>query len=75
MVMKIAMIHVRDRLVENKLSSRILLQVHDELLLEVCEEETEVVSAILREEMERAAELSVKLDVDLHIGSDWYEAK
>lgn len=74
-IMKIAMIHVRDRLVENNLSSRILLQVHDELLLEVCEKETEVVSSILREEMERAAELSVKLDVDLHIGSDWYEAK
>lgn len=74
-IMKIAMLHVRDRLVENELSSRILLQVHDELLLEVANEEKELVAVILREEMEHAAELAVKLDVDLHTGNNWYEAK
>ena len=74
-IMKIAMLHVRDRLVKKGLSSVILLQVHDELLLEVPKEEVESVSELLREEMENAADLSVKLDVDLHTGDDWYEAK
>ncbi len=74
-IMKIAMLHVRDRLVKMKLQSKLLLQVHDELLLEVPLEEKEVVSNLLREEMEQAVTLSVKLDVDLHTGENWYEAK
>ncbi len=74
-IMKIAMIRVRDELAERKLSSRILLQVHDELLLEVAKEEEDIVAKILREEMEKAVILSVKLDVDLHTGENWYEAK
>ena len=65
-IMKIAMIHVRDRLVENNYAARILLQVHDELLLEVPESEQERVCVLLREEMENAVSLAVKLDVDLH---------
>ena len=74
-IMKIAMIHVRDRLVENNYAARILLQVHDELLLEVPESEQERVCVLLREEMENAVSLAVKLDVDLHCGKNWYETK
>ena len=74
-IIKIAMIRVHERLRREKLKSRLILQVHDELLIETCEEEKEQVTAILEEEMVHAAELSVKLEVDLHTGSDWYEAK
>ena len=74
-IMKIAMIRVRDRLAEEKLESKILLQVHDELLLEVYEQEADKVEEILRGEMERAVSLAVSLDVDLHTGENWYETK
>ena len=52
-----------------------MLQVHDELLIEAKEEEVERVSEILREEMTSAADLSVALEVDMHTGRNWYEAK
>lgn len=74
-IIKIAMIKVHERLHREKLKSKLILQVHDELLIETCEEEKEQVKAILEEEMVHAVELSVKLEVDLHTGSDWYEAK
>ena len=74
-IMKIAMIRVRDRLVANDCKSKVLLQVHDELLLEVVKEEALVVEEILRGEMENAASLAVSLDVDLHTGENWYETK
>ncbi len=74
-IMKIAMIHVRDKLVKEGLESRILIQVHDELLLEVKESECEKVREILKGEMEHAANLAVKLEVDLHTGTTWYDAK
>ncbi len=74
-IMKIAMINVRDSLIKNNLSSKILIQVHDELLLEINENEKERAVGILREEMENAIKLSVPLSVDLHIGENWYEAK
>ncbi len=74
-IMKIAMIKVRDSLIAHGLESRILLQVHDELLLEVHQNETEIVERILTEEMEHAANLAVHLDVDVHTGNNWYEAK
>ena len=74
-IMKIAMINVRDALAGEKLESRVLIQVHDELLLEVKEPETERVRQILKGEMERAADLLVKLEVDLHTGNTWYDAK
>ena len=74
-IIKIAMIKVHERLRREKLKSRLILQVHDELLIETCEEEKGQVKAILEEEMVHAAELSVKLEVDLHTGNDWYEAK
>ena len=74
-IMKIAMIHVRDALAEEQLESRILIQVHDELLLEVKEAEVERVREILKGKMEEAADLAVKLEVDLHTGDTWYDAK
>ncbi len=74
-VMKIAMLRVYDRLLKDGLKSRLLLQIHDELLVETAEDETEQVLEILREEMKKAAEFPVELEVDAHCGSDWYEAK
>lgn len=74
-IMKIAMIHVRDRLLTEGLRSQIIIQVHDELLLEVPMEETDKAAVVLREEMEKAASLAVNLEVDLHTGENWYEAK
>ena len=74
-IMKIAMIHVWERLNAEGLKSRLILQVHDELLIETLVGETEQVRSILEEEMQNAADLSVKLEIDLHTGYDWYEAK
>ena len=74
-IIKIAMIRVHDRLAEEGLQSKLILQVHDELLIETKEEETEHVKQILEEEMKKAADLSVDLEVDMHIGNNWYEAK
>ena len=74
-LMKIAMIHVYDRLLQENMKTRIVLQVHDELLLEATEEEKEKAIAILQEEMKNVAKLPVDLEVDAHCGSDWYETK
>ena len=74
-IMKIAMIGVFKKLRENDLKSKIVLQVHDELLLEVKENEVDLVKNILRESMESAAELRVPLKVDMSVGNDWYEVK
>ena len=72
-IMKIAMIRVDRRL--RGMKSRIILQVHDELLIETAPDELEIVKQILQEEMSGAAELSVKLEIDVHDGENWYEAK
>ena len=74
-IMKIAMINVRDALKKNGLSSEILIQVHDELLLEIKDDEKDEVVKILQTEMENAYKLSVPLSVDLNVGENWYEAK
>ncbi|MGN0315162.1 MAG: DNA polymerase I [Fusicatenibacter sp.] len=74
-IIKIAMIRVTKRLKEEGMAARLLLQVHDELLLEVPKEETKKARQILAEEMIGAAKLAVKLEIDMHTGSDWYEAK
>ena len=74
-IIKIAMVRVNRALREANLRSRLILQVHDELLIETAEEEVEVVSGILEREMRQAADLAVPLEVDMHTGSDWYEAK
>ncbi len=69
------MIRVYRRLKEEGLSSKLILQVHDELLIETKAEEKERVAAILEEEMKGAAKLAVSLEIDLHTGDNWYEAK
>ena len=74
-IIKIAMNRVHDRLKQEKLQSRLILQIHDELLIEAKEEEVEQVKALLVEEMKKAAELSVPLEVDVKTGTNWYEAK
>lgn len=74
-IIKIAMVRVHDRLIREKLRSRLIIQVHDELLIETAIEEKAQVEALLAEEMERAAELKVALEIDMHDGEDWYSAK
>ena len=74
-IIKIAMIRTSRRLKSEGLKSKLILQVHDELLIETVKEEAEKVRKILEEEMTSAAELLVNLEVDLHEGNDWYEAK
>ena len=74
-VIKLAMIAAYRKLREAGLKSRILLQVHDELVLEVRESELETVQAILHEAMEHVVSLSVPLSIDVHWGRNWAEAK
>ena len=74
-LIKIAMIRADEALRKAKVKSRILLQVHDELVLEVVQDEIECVSDILRTAMSGAAELAVSLAVDVHMGKNWAEAK
>ena len=74
-LIKIAMIHIRDRLLDERLSARMLLQVHDELVLEVPLEELERVGDLVKDEMEHAASLRVPLLVDVGRGANWVETK
>lgn len=74
-IIKIAMIRVHDRLLAEGLLSRLILTVHDELLVETAANEEAQVRAILEEEMHGAAQLAVCLEIDVHTGSDWYQAK
>lgn len=74
-IIKIAMIRVWKRLKEEKLRSRLILQIHDELLIEAALGEEQRVASLLEEEMKAAASLAVSLEVDVHTGKDWYEAK
>ena len=57
------------------MKSKLLLQVHDELLVEAAEDEIDKVQKILEEEMHHAADLKVSLEIDMHTGKNWYEAK
>ncbi|MBQ8639517.1 MAG: DNA polymerase I [Lachnospiraceae bacterium] len=74
-IMKIAMIRVNRRLEREGCRAKVVLQVHDELLLETPTEEKEKVAAVLKEEMQSAAALSVALEVSLSEGASWYETK
>lgn len=74
-IMKIAMLNVFFELKKQNLKSRLILQIHDELVIETAPDEVEVVTALLTSQMERAANLSVPLMAECHTGSDWYEAK
>lgn len=74
-IMKIAMIDVDRELTKRDMKSRLVLQVHDELLIEAHADEVDEVKEILKTKMEQAASLAVPLDVDMHSGNSWYEAK
>lgn len=74
-IIKIAMIHVNMELKKRNMKSRLILQIHDELLVETAREEAEEVAAILKEQMMGAAELSVPLEIGIAQGENWYEAK
>ena len=74
-IIKIAMINVWKSLRDEGLSSRLLLQVHDELLIETAKDEEEQVKHILEKGMKGAADLAVELAIDMHTGENWYEAK
>ena len=74
-IIKIAMVRVHARLQAEGLQARLILQVHDELIVETPLEEAERTSAILKEEMEAAAHMAVKLSVDVGRGETWYQAK
>lgn len=74
-IIKIAMIRVCDRLAAEGLKAKLILQVHDELIVEAPEDEAQRVAALLSEEMENACELSVRLTADAAVGKTWYDAK
>ncbi len=74
-IIKIAMIKVNDRIKQEGLRARLILQVHDELIVEAPQDESMRVAMILQEEMENAVALSVPLTADAAIGKTWYDAK
>ena len=74
-IIKIAMINVFKRLKAEKLDARLILQVHDELIIECAENIKDTVSALLKEEMQNAVKMSVELTADVHTGYSWFEAK
>lgn len=74
-IIKIAMINFSNRLKKEGLQSKLILQVHDELVVDACLEEKETVAAILKYEMENAVALQVPLVAEVHDGKNWYEAK
>lgn len=74
-IIKLAMVKVYERLKKEGLASEIILQVHDELILNVKPNELEKVKTLVIEEMENVFKLSVPLDVDVNLGKNWYEAK
>ena len=74
-IIKLAMIRVHERLQKEQLKSSLILQIHDELLIETHMDEVEQVKKIIEEEMTNASELAVPLLVSVSVGNDWYEAK
>ncbi|EHI97960.1 DNA polymerase I [Clostridium sp. DL-VIII] len=74
-IIKLAMVNVYNKLNEKKLKSELILQVHDELILNVKKDEFEEVKKLVADEMENAIKLKVALDVDVNFGKTWYEAK
>ncbi len=74
-IIKVAMVRVHRRLADEGLQAKLILQVHDELMVECPVTEADVVCRLLTEEMEAAASLTVRLEVDAHVGETWYDAK
>ena len=74
-IIKLAMINIQDILAERKLASKMILQVHDELIFDVVPEELELIKTLVVEQMEGAVKLTVPLSVDVGIGDNWYDLK
>ena len=74
-IIKLAMVNVYNKLKEKELKSTMILQVHDELILNVKENELEEVKQIVKDEMEKVLDMKVPLEVDTNMGKTWYEAK
>ena len=74
-IIKIAMVRVYNRLKEEKMEAKLILQVHDELIVEAPENEIDKAAKILSEEMENACEMKVRLRADVNVGRTWYDAK
>ncbi|MFZ7121930.1 MAG: DNA polymerase I [Eubacteriaceae bacterium] len=74
-IIKIAMIRVYNKLIKNNFKSKLILQVHDELIVDTYNEEIEDVKNIIKYEMENAAKLAVPLTVDINVGKNWFETK
>jgi DNA polymerase-1 len=73
-IIKIAMINIHKRMKDEKLKSKMIIQVHDELNFDVWEEEIEVLKKIVKEEMENAIGLNVPLTIEIGVGDNWLEA-
>ena len=69
------MVEIKKRFKEENIKSKLILQVHDELVVDTIKEEKEIVTKILKETMENTFKLSVPLKVEFEYGNDWYEAK
>ena len=74
-IIKIAMLRVEKALEEGNFAARLILQVHDELIIEAPESEAEQISALLKREMESAVSLAVPLTAEVSIGKTWYDCK
>ena len=74
-IIKMAMINVHNKMIESKLKSKLILQIHDELIVDTCKDEIEIVTKILKHEMENVSSLNVPLEVDVNIGKSWFDAK
>ena len=74
-IIKLAMVKVYNRMKRENLQSEMILQVHDELILNVKHDELEIVKSLVKEEMENVLNMSVELEVDTNIGNTWYDVK
>ena len=74
-IIKMAMINVQNKLKQSNLKSKLILQIHDELIVDTAKDEIEAVTNILKQKMESVADLEVPLIVDVNNGKTWYDAK
>ena len=74
-IIKLAMVNTHKRLKEEGLKARLILQVHDELIVECPESEADTVMKLLTEEMENVVDISVPMTAEAHVGKSWYDAK
>jgi DNA polymerase-1 len=74
-IMKLAMVRTAKGILDNHLKSRMVLTIHDEIVIEAYDDEIDVVKSVLSDAMSKAASLSVDLDISMSVGDTWYEAK